>query len=180
MVAVISPLPIFSPLFSFPISSHVTKKRRGKRRGRAGGEAIESNRFENLIGGKHGKSITNFSIAILSRRTSNINTFSFRYLYQWGTQRVYEYAPIFHGIRGTLRQRRKIRHLVSDSIHNPPSPTRFSITRHDCLYVCVCVEGELLSGNSWSQIHLEVGTPFILMTLIIATRIDTSNSCPLS
>lgn len=93
LVAVIYFLPLFSlfslfSLFLFPLSPprHTSQK---------SGEAIESNRFENLIGGKHGKSITNFWIAIVSRRTSNINTFSFRYLYQWGTQRVYEYAPIF-------------------------------------------------------------------------------------
>lgn len=99
----IFPPPFFSLFpffpFSFSPSPHLVTRRKKAERQKtgpgAGGEAIESNRFENLIGGKHGKSITNFWIAIVSRRTSNINTFSFRYLYQWGTQRVYEYAPIF-------------------------------------------------------------------------------------
>lgn len=103
LVAVIYFLPLFFslfpffPLFLFPLSPprHTSQKSGEAKDGDGGGEAIESNRFENLIGGKHGKSITNFWIAIVSRRTSNINTFSFRYLYQWGTQRVYEYAPIF-------------------------------------------------------------------------------------
>lgn len=119
------PLSFF--LFSFPStsSSHVAKKR-GEAKDGEGGAAIESNRFENLIGGKHGKSITNFWIAIVSRRTSNINTFSFRYLYQWGNATCIRIRANFPGIRGTLRQRRKIRHLVSDSIYNPPAlPNHF-------------------------------------------------------
>lgn len=52
----------------------------------------------------------------------------------------------FPGIRGTLRQRRKIRHLVSDSIR---PPRRFSITRYDCVCVCVwIIIGEFLEANT--------------------------------
>lgn len=72
----------------------------------------------------------------------------------------------FPGIRGTLRQRRKTRHLVSDSIHTDPlPPQRISITRYDCAY-------GLLSGNSWSQNTRR----FVLTMLVIATRIDRSKS----
>lgn len=139
LVAVIYFLPLFFSLFPFfpfffsPSPHLVTRRKKAERQKTgpgAGGEAIESNRFENLIGGKHGKSITNFWIAIVSRRTSNINTFSFRYLYQWGTQRVYEYAPIFPVSVEHYAKGEKF-----DISYRIRSPTIF----HNSIRLCACV-----------------------------------------
>lgn len=151
----IFPPPFFSlfpffPFFFSPSPHLVTRRKKAERQKtgpRAGGEAIESNRFENLIGGKHGKSITNFWIAIVSRRTSNINTFSFRYLYQWGTQRVYEYAPIFPVSVEHYAKGEKF-----DISYRIRSPTIF----HNSIRLCVCIRVNYYRGILGGK-YAEVG-----------------------
>lgn len=67
--------------------------------------------------------------------------------------------------------------LPNSIFHNS---TRLSIYVYVCVRVCVCVCGGGIIIGEFLEPNTLGGTPFILMTLIIATRIDTSNSCPLS